>query len=244
MEILYGRNVARECLRARRRHVHRVMLADNVGAAAIITEITNLARAIDVPVRRAPRGHLDKLAKNHQGVILEVGRYPLVEIDDLLGQAGKRNEPPFIIALDHIEDPHNFGAILRTAEIVGVHGVVIPKKRSVGVTATVVSASAGAVEHMYVAQVSNVVRTLKNLKQENVWVVGLEDTPEAIIYNEAKLGGAIAVVVGSEGKGMSRLVRETCDFLIKLPMRGHIESLNASVACSLILYEIWRTRGF
>ncbi len=243
-EFLYGRNAARECLRARRRHVHKVMLADTVEPAAIIEEITELAKNLKIAVQRVARHQLDKVAKNHQGVVLQVGSYPTVNVEDILAQAAKLNEAPFLMILDHIEDPHNFGAMLRTAETVGVHGVVIPKKRSVGVTASVVSASAGAVEHIWVAEVSNVVQVLKKLKQENIWVVGVENTTEALIYSEADLTGAIAIVIGSEGKGMSRLVQETCDFLIKLPMRGQIESLNASVACSLILYEVWRSRAF
>ena len=243
-EFLYGRNAARECLRARRRHIHKVMLADTVEPATILEEITGLAKNFNISVQRVPRHQMDKIAKNHQGVVLQVGNYPIINVEDILAQAAKLNEAPFLMILDHIEDPHNFGAMLRTAETVGVHGVIIPKKRSVRVTAAVVSASAGAVEHVWVAQVPNVVQMLKKLKQENIWVVGVENTAEALIYSEANLTGAMAVVIGSEGKGMSRLVKETCDFLIKLPMRGKIEALNASVACSLILYEVWRSRGF
>jgi 23S rRNA (guanosine2251-2'-O)-methyltransferase len=243
-EILYGRNAARECLRARRRHVHKVMLADTVEPAAIIAEIVSLAGRSKVAVQNVPRKTLDNLAKGHQGVALEVGRYPTLAVEDILARAGKLNELPFIVVLDHLEDPHNVGAILRTAEVVGVHGVIIPKQRSASVTPAVVNASAGAAEHVWLAEVPNLAQTLTKLKQANVWVVGVEDTPGALLYNQADLTGAIAIVIGSEGKGMSRLVKETCDFLIKLPMRGHIESLNASVAGGLILYEVWRARGF
>ena len=175
---------------------------------------------------------------------LEVGRYPLFSVDDILERAVRLQEPPFIVVLDHLEDPHNLGAIIRTAEVVGVHGLVIPKQRSVGVTPTVVSASAVAGEHVWVAEGPNGVQALSKLKAVNVWVVGVENAPAARLYSQADLTGAIALVIGSEGKGMSRLVRETCDFLIKLPMRGQIESLNASVAAGLMLYEVWRTRGF
>ncbi|MBN1995694.1 MAG: 23S rRNA (guanosine(2251)-2'-O)-methyltransferase RlmB, partial [Anaerolineae bacterium] len=177
-------------------------------------------------------------------VALEVGHYPTVEIDDILARAKKSNDPPFIIALDHLEDPHNLGAILRTAEVVGGHGVLLPKQRSVDVTPAVISASAGAAEHIWVAKIPNLTQALQKLKQANVWVVGVENTPDALFYHQANLTGAIVVVVGSEGRGLSRLVKETCDFLIKLPMRGQIESLNASVACGLILYEVWRARQF
>ena len=243
-EILFGRNAARECLRARRRHIHQLMLADKVEESAIIKEIISLTGQTKIPVQRVPRKKLDSLGQQHQGVALEVGSYPTVDMEDLLVRAEKLDAPPFLIALDHIEDPHNLGAILRTAEVVGVHGVLLPKQRSVDVTPAVVRASAGAVEHMWVAKIPNLVQVLKKLKQSDVWVVGVENAPDALLYHQANLTGAIALVVGSEGRGMSRLVKETCDFLIKLPMRGQIESLNASVAGSLILYEVWRTRRF
>ena len=243
-EILYGRNAARECLRARRRHVHRVIMADNVQSSAIIEEITTLARRAKVPVQKTSKKEMDKITSGHQGVMLEVGRYVTVELEDILNQATKQGEPVFIVVLDHIEDPHNLGAILRTAEIVGVHGVVIPKQRAVGITPAVVNASAGAAEYILVAEVSNVVQTLKKLKEQDVWVAGVEGVPEATRYDQSNLSGNLAMVIGSEGQGMSRLVKETCDFLVKLPMRGQVESLNASVAAGLILYEVWRARGF
>jgi len=243
-EILFGRNAARECLRARRRHIHQLMLADKIEESAIIKEIISLAGQVKIPVQRIPRKKLDGLGQQHQGVALEVGSYPTVEVEDMLARTEKLDALPFLIALDHIEDPHNLGAILRTAEVVGVHGVLLPKQRSVDVTPAVVRVSAGAVEHMWVAKIPNLVQALKKLKQSDVWVVGVENTPDALLYHQANLTGAMALVVGSEGRGMSRLVRETCDFLIKLPMRGQIESLNASVASSLVLYEVWRARGF
>jgi 23S rRNA (guanosine2251-2'-O)-methyltransferase len=243
-EILFGRNAARECLRARRRHIHQLLLADGVEESAIIKEIIDLAGQNKIPLRRVPRKKLDSLGPQHQGVALEVGRYPTVEIEDILARAQKLEAPPFVVALDHIEDPHNLGAILRTAEVVGVHGVLLPKQRAADVTPAVVRASAGAAEHMWVAKIPNLVQVLKKLKKSEVWVVGVENTPDALFYHQANLTGAIALVVGSEGRGMSRLVQETCDFLIKLPMRGQIESLNASVASSLILYEVWRARDF
>jgi len=243
-ETLYGRNAARECLRARRRHIHKIIMADNLEASAIITEILDLAGQTKIPVQRVSRKKLDNLTRNHQGVALEVGQYPTVALEDILLRAEKSAEPAFVIALDHIEDPHNLGAILRTAEVVGVHGVLLPKQRAADVTPAVVSASAGAVEHVWIAKIPNLVQTLKKLKQNDIWVVGLENTPEALPFHQANLSGAIALVIGSEGRGMSRLVKETCDFLVKLPIRGQIESLNASVACGLILYEVWRARGF
>jgi len=243
-EILYGRNAARECLRARRRYIHNLLMADNVESSAIIREILELAGQLNISVQRVARKRLDNLANGHQGVAMEVGRYPTVTLEEILNRAAKQNEPPFILILDHIEDPHNLGAILRTAEIVGVHGVIIPKQRAAGITPTVVNASSGATEHMLVTETPNLVQILKKLKQENIWIAGIEHSPEALQYTDANLTGAIALVIGSEGRGLSRLVKETCDFLVKLPMRGRIESLNASVAGGLILYEVWRVREF
>ncbi|MCB0165211.1 MAG: 23S rRNA (guanosine(2251)-2'-O)-methyltransferase RlmB [Anaerolineae bacterium] len=244
MDILYGRNAARECLRARRRHVHELLVADNLQSSSMVDELVALAAQNRIPVKRVARKALDQLAQGHQGIVLKTGRYPTVEVEDMLHRAVKQNEPPFLIVLDHIEDPHNLGAILRTAEAVGVHGVILPKQRAAGVTPTVVNVSAGAVEHMWVAEVPNLAQMLKVLKQDNVWIAGVELDPTAQLFHKANLFGPLALVVGSEGKGLSRLVRETCDFLIKLPMRGQVESLNASVACSLILYEVWRARSF
>lgn len=243
-EILYGRNAARECLRARRRHVHKVLLAENVQSTGIVKEILDLAGQLNIPVQRVARKKLDDLGRGHQGVALEAGRYPLVNVEEILNRAAKQNEPPFILILDHIEDPHNLGAILRTAEVVGAHGVIIPKQRAAGITPAVVNASAGATEHMQVTETANLVQVIKELKQDNIWVAGVEHTPAAQQYAQANLAGAIALVIGGEGKGLSRLVKETCDFLVKLPMRGHVESLNASVAAGIILYEVWRARAF
>jgi 23S rRNA (guanosine2251-2'-O)-methyltransferase len=177
-------------------------------------------------------------------VALEVGNYPTVALDEILNRAKKLAAPPFIVALDHVEDPHNLGAILRTVEAVGAHGVLLPKQRAANVTPAVVKASAGAAEHVWIAQIPNLVRVLKDLKEANVWVVGVEDTSEAMLYHQANLAGSIVLVIGSEGRGMSRLVKETCDFLIKLPMQGRVGSLNASVAAGLALYEVWRARTF
>ena len=243
-EILYGRNAVRECLRARRRHVHRLLLAQNTKPSPVVNEITGLARQQKVPTHQIPRKELDKLAKGHQGLALETGAYITVPVDEILRIAAKQDEAPFIVVLDHIEDPHNLGAILRTAEIVGVHGAIIPRQRAAKITPAAVNASAGAVEHLPVAEVPNLVQTLKQLKQQNIWVAGLEYTAQAVPYHQANLNGALAVVIGSEGQGLSRLLTATCDFLVKLPMRGQTESLNASVAAALTLYEVWRARDF
>jgi 23S rRNA (guanosine2251-2'-O)-methyltransferase len=164
-----------------------------------------------------------------------------VEIEDIIARAKEKNEDPFIVILDHLEDPHNLGAILRTADAVGVHGVIIPKRRGVSVNSSVAKTSAGAVEFVPVARVANLVQAIGKLKELGCWVVGT-DAEAAEVFYTANLQGPLAIVVGSEGKGISRLVKENCDFTVKIPMAGRINSLNASVAASVILYEVYRQR--
>jgi len=242
-ELLYGRNAVRECLRAGRRKVYQVLLAEGVRESGIVAEIRDAARARGVALRRVERRKLDGLGEvNHQGVAAEVEGYPYADLEVMLRVAEEREEPPLLLLLDCLQDPQNFGALLRTAEAVGVHGIIIPKRRAVAVTPAVVNASAGAVEHLFIARVTNLVQAMERLKAADVWVAGLEDVPEAQLYHRADLNIPLALVVGSEGEGMRRLVRERCDFLIRLPMRGRISSLNASVAGSIALYEIWRQR--
>jgi len=178
----------------------------------------------------------------HQGVAVEASRYPYVEVDAILSAARKQVEPPFLLVLDLISDPQNLGTLLRTCEAVGVHGVVIQDRRAAAITPAAVRASSGAVEHLRVARVTNVARTLTTLKDTDVWVVGLDNSGEALRYDRADLRGGMALVVGSEGRGLRRLVRERCDFLVELPMVGQIGSLNAAVAGSIVLYEAWRQR--
>jgi 23S rRNA (guanosine2251-2'-O)-methyltransferase len=242
-ELLYGRNAVRECLRAGRRRVYKVLLAGGVRESGIVAEILDAARERGVASQRVERQQLDGLGDvNHQGVAAEVGAYPYSDPEAMLRAAEERGEPPLLLLLDCLQDPQNFGALLRTAEAVGVHGVIVPKRRAVAVTPAVVNASAGAVEHLLVARVTNLVQAMDRLKAADVWGVGLEDVPEAQLYHQAALNMPLALVVGSEGEGIRRLVREQCDFLINLPMRGRIGSLNASVAGSIALYEIWRQR--
>lgn len=243
-EVLYGRQPVRECLRAHRRHIHRLLLGEGVKETGIITEILTLARELNVPVARVPRTYMENLSDAAQGVSLEVGAYPYVSVKEILKSAHKHGEQPFLLVLDHLQDPHNFGALVRTAEAVGVHGVIIPERRAVGVTPAVVSASAGASEHMRIAQVTNLVRALRELKAEGVWIVGLEDIPSSLPYYVADLNRPLALLIGAEGIGISRLARETCDMVIRLPMRGHVQSLNASVAGGIALYTAWAARGF
>jgi len=197
-----------------------------------------------VPIQRVERRQLDRIGDfKHQGVAAEVSQYPYVELEAILAEADQRQETPWLLMLDCLQDPQNFGALLRTAEIIGVHGVVIPKRRAVGITPAVVNSSAGATEHLLVAQVTNLVRTMETLKARGLWIVGLEDVPQAQPHYQSDLTMPLALVVGSEGRGIGRLVRETCDILIRLPMRGSISSLNVAVAGSIALYEVWRQRG-
>lgn len=243
-EFLYGRHAARECFRARRRHIHKLILAQGVQDSELIVELQQLARSLGVPVQRVARSELDRRGAGHQGVLLEVGRYPTVALDELIGRAQRSGEAPFLFAPDHIEDPQNLGAMLRTAEAVGVHGVVMARRRAAGITPAVVSASAGAAEHVWVSVVPNLAQALQALKAAGLWLVGLEAAPAARPYHEVDLDLPLVLVVGSEGRGLSRLVADRCDFLIKFPMRGQVGSLNASVAAALALYEVWRARRF
>ena len=243
-EILYGRNSVREALRAGRRKIYKLVLAQGTKETGIVAEIATLANKGGVPIQRVERRQLDRLGDfKHQGVAAEAGPYPYVELEEMLAEADQRQEMPLLLVLDCLQDPQNFGALLRTAEIAGVHGVVIPKRRAVGITPAVVNSSAGATEHLLVARVTNLVRTMEELKSKGFWIVGLEDVPQAQPYHQSDLKMPLALVVGSEGRGMGRLVRENCDILIRLPMRGNISSLNVAVAGSIALYEVWRQRG-
>lgn len=172
----------------------------------------------------------------------QVDSYPYVPPAEVLQRAREVGEPPLVLALDVLQDPQNLGTLLRTAEAVGVHGVILPRHASVGITAAVVSSSAGACEHLLVAR-DNLAQCLGWLKENGLWVVGLEASPQAVLLEEVDLGQPLVLVVGSEGEGMRKLVRQRCDFLVRLPMRGRVESLNAAVAGSLALYAIWAARG-
>jgi 23S rRNA (guanosine2251-2'-O)-methyltransferase len=242
-EILYGRNVACESLRAGRRKFYKLVLAEGVRQTDAVGQIVFLAEQTGVPVDRTERRNLDRLGNiHHQGVVLETSEYPYSSRDDILAAAKARGEAVFLLLLDLLQDPQNVGSLLRTAEAVGVHGVVIQRRRAVGITPAVVHTSVGAVEHLLVAQVTNLVDAIGMLKAHDVWVAGLEALRGAQPYHEADLNGPLAVVVGSEGEGLRRLVRERCDFLLRLPMFGQVTSLNAAVAGSVVLYEALRQR--
>jgi 23S rRNA (guanosine2251-2'-O)-methyltransferase len=239
---LEGRNPILEALRAGRTF-NKILVAKGEREGSI-KQIMAIAREKGIVVQEADRRNLDSISitKAHQGIIAYVSIKEYVELDDILKVAEAKGEPPFIVILDEIADANNFGSILRTADAVGVHGVVIPKRRAVGLTSTVAKASAGAVEYVPVARVANLAQTIEYLKKQNVWVVGTDQTGEKEFYN-SDLKGPIALVIGSEGQGMGRLIREKCDFVVNIPMKGNISSLNAAVAGAVVMYEISKQRG-
>jgi 23S rRNA (guanosine2251-2'-O)-methyltransferase len=242
-EILCGRQPVRETLRAGRRQVYRLLLAEGVRPVDIIEQILAMAEQSNVPVQKVQRRDLDKLGgeANHQGLAAEVSGYPYVDLTQLADPSSPAGDS-FLLLLDHVQDPQNLGSLLRTAEAAGVHGLVIPTRRAAPVTPAAVRASAGAAEHVRVARVTNLVRAMETLKAGGVWLAGLDVVPHAQPYTQADLSGPLGLVVGSEGSGLARLVRVTCDFLIRLPMHGQVESLNASVAGAVALYEVRRQR--
>lgn len=241
-EFIYSRNAVYETLRAKRRDVFRVEIAEGVQVKSKLTVILALASQRKIQVVKAPRARLDKIHENNQGIIAEVGKYPYGDLLDIFDRAREKNEPLFVLLLDSLNDPQNFGALLRTAEAIGVHGVVIPLAHTVEVTPAVVNASSGASEHLLIAR-SNLAQAIDALKEENVWIVGLDQNGEMIgAKTQRHLTGAVALVVGSEGEGIRQLTRAKCDIVLKLPMRGQIESLNAAVAGSVALYLAYLAR--
>lgn len=234
-ETLVGRNAILEVLRARRRKIRRLRVAKGAREAGALAEILELAARQAIPVVRVERAELEGTGGKSHGVGAEVDPYPYVALEDILGEAEIRGVPPFLLMLDVLQDPQNVGTVLRTAEAVGVSGVVLPLGRAVGVTPAVVSASAGASEHLLIAA-ENLATAIDRLRDYGVKVVGLEAGAESQPLDRVALDGPLALVVGSEGKGLRRLVRERCDVLASLPMSGRIASLNAAVAGSIALY--------
>ncbi|HNK63588.1 MAG TPA: 23S rRNA (guanosine(2251)-2'-O)-methyltransferase RlmB [Anaerolineales bacterium] len=238
-ELIYSRNAVHEVLRAKRRPIFSIEIAEGAQEKGKLAEIIKLAGQQKVKITRVPRGKLDKVHQNHQGVVLEAGEYPYADVTDILD--GTKGELPFILILDSLQDPQNFGTLIRTAEAVGVHGIVIPLARAVAVTPAVVNASSGASEHMLIAQ-ANLSQTIEALKQNDIWVVGLDQAGAEIEAGSRHLKGAVGLVVGSEGEGLHELTRKKCDIVLKLPMKGSIESLNAAVAGSVALYLAYLSR--
>jgi 23S rRNA (guanosine2251-2'-O)-methyltransferase len=240
-EWVYGRNAVLEVLQARRREVFKLLLATGLEEKGRVQEIIRLAAARKCALERVPKERLAKLGDNPQGVALEVSGYPYVDIADILARAQNRGEDLFVLALDMIQNPQNLGTLLRSAEAAGVHGVIIPQHRAAEVTPAVVNSSSGASEHMLIVP-ANLASALEELKQAGAWVVGLDGGAGSQPVEKIHLDGPIVIVVGNEGEGMRALVREKCDFLLGLPMRGNIESLNAAVAGSIALYQVVFTR--
>ncbi|MGI6778123.1 MAG: 23S rRNA (guanosine(2251)-2'-O)-methyltransferase RlmB [Acetivibrionales bacterium] len=240
-DILGGRNPVLEALKSDR-SINKILIAKGYREGSI-NQIIALAKEKGVVVQEVEKTKLDNMSEGlrHQGVIALAAIKDYVEVEDILKIAEERGEPPFVIILDGIKDSYNLGSILRTADAVGAHGVIIPKRRAVGLTPAVSKASAGAVEYVPVARVTNIVQTIEYLKRENIWVVGTDHSGTDPFY-KSDLKGPIALVIGSEGEGMSRLTTESCDFIVKIPMKGQISSLNAAVAGAIILYEILKQR--
>lgn len=240
-EWITGRNPVYETLQARRRQPFRLRVAEGAEIKSRLAEIFKQCEVRRLPVERVPRSQLDHLSDSHQGVALEVSAYPYAALQDILAEASNRQEELFILALDALQNPQNLGVLLRTAEAVGVHGVIIPLAHTAEITPAVVGASSGASEHLRIAR-ANLAQSLTALKEAGAWIIGLEGSPQAMPVEQARLDGPLVVVVGSEGEGLRTLVRKSCDLLVRLPMRGRVESLNAAVAGSVILYLALRAR--
>ena len=236
--LLVGRNPIREALKAGR-DMEKLLVAKGelIGSAR---EIVAMAREQKVIVQEVDRAHLDAMAPGHQGLIAIVSAYAYKTVDDMLALAKERGEAPFLVILDGVTDPHNLGAIIRSAECAGAHGVIIPERRAVGLTPAAVKASAGAVEYLPVARVTNLGNTIEALKERNIWVYAADMEGED--YASVKFDGAVALVIGAEGEGVSRRVLECCDKTVSLPLRGHLDSLNASVAAGVLMYAVMRSR--
>ncbi len=242
-EWIYGRNPVYEVLRAGRRQVNRMWVAQGIEQKGNLVSAIKLARKRGVVVENPPRRQFDRFGKNNQGVAIETNEYQYSELADIFTAAERTGRQPFILILDALQDPQNLGTLLRTAEAVGVHGVILPHRRTATITPSVVTASSGASEHLLVVQF-NLAQAIAALKDNDIWVAGLEGGTEAQTPDQLNLSGPLALVVGNEGKGMRRLVRDSCDLLMRLPMRGQVESLNAAAAGSIALYLAWSARGY
>lgn len=241
-DLIEGRNAVTEALRAGR-NIDKIYIAKGE-VDKTLGHIASKARNMGIVVVEADRRKLDSMSVTHahQGVVALAAVREYSSIDDILRIAEERGEPPFVIVCDEISDPHNLGAIIRTAECAGAHGIIIPKRRSAGLTSIVGKTSAGAAEHMAVARVANLPAAIKELKNRGLWVYGTAADAQSSMW-DTDLSGSICLVIGSEGDGMGRLVTENCDFLVSIPMRGKVNSLNASAAASVLMYEVLRQRG-
>ncbi len=240
-EYIIGRNPVLEALKSER-DINKIWIAEGSQKGSM-GQIIELAKEKKVLVQFVPKKKIDGMGVGiHQGVVAAVAAYQYAELDDLFAVAEKRNEAPFFLILDELEDPHNLGSIMRTADATGAHGIIIPKRRSVALTATVAKASTGAIEYIPVARVTNLARTVEELKDRGLWIVGT-DAKGSDDYRNLDGNMSIGIIIGSEGKGMSRILKEKCDFLVHMPMVGKVTSLNASVAASILMYEVFRKRN-
>lgn len=239
-EQIEGRNAVLEAFRSGK-CVDKLFILDGCQDGPVRT-IAREARKTDTIINYVSKERLDQLSETraHQGVIAQVAAYEYSTVEEILARAEEKGEPPFLILLDNVEDPHNLGAIIRTANLAGAHGVIIPKRRAVGLTSTVAKTSAGAINYTPVAKVTNIVRTIEELKEKGIWFVCADMGGETMY--DLDLTGPMGLVIGNEGEGVSRLVREACDFIASIPMKGDIDSLNASVAAGVLAYEIVRQR--
>jgi 23S rRNA (guanosine2251-2'-O)-methyltransferase len=234
-EWITGRNPVYEVLRAKRRHLIRLWIAQGANLQGRLAEILQIAQDIGLPIEQVVRSRLDDIDPHHQAVALETGGYPFSDLESIIANAQRKNEALFVLLLDQIQDPQNLGTLLRSAEAFGVHGVILPLARAASVTPAVVNSSSGATELLEIAQ-HNIAQAIDRVKEAGGWIVGLEDSPTAQPPTSIDLKGGIGIVVGNEAQGLRRLVREKCDFLMRLPMQGRIDSLNAAVAGSIALY--------
>lgn len=241
-DIVEGRNAVLELLDSDR-DINKIFVQSGERHGSI-NKIIAIAKENKVVVTEVEKSKLDFMSKtkNHQGVIAVVPPFNYCEVEDILEYAKSKNEDVFILILDGIEDPHNLGSIIRTAETAGVHGIIIPKRRTITVNSTVAKVSAGAVEHMKIARVNNITDTIRKLKENGLWIIGTDGSATTLYYNQ-DLKGDIAIVIGSEGFGMSRLVKENTDMLVKIPMKGKVTSLNASVSAGIVMYEAVKQRN-
>ena len=240
-EWITGRNPVYEALRAKRRQAFRLLVAKGIKPEGQLPQILQIAQARRLPIEEVPRAQLDALANHHQGVALEASSYPYAALEDLLVNSQRQPEPPFFLLLDALQDPQNLGSLLRTAEAMGVHGVVLPSRQAAQITPAVVHASSGASEHLLIAQY-NLAQAIERMKQLDIWIYGLDQAPSSKTPAELRFDVGLALVVGNEGTGMRQLVRQSCDELLRLPMVGKIESLNAAVAGSIALYLVRQAR--
>lgn len=244
-DFLYGRQAVRESLRAGRRRPFCLYIVEGLKPTPIINDIIGAAKQAHIPHRTLPRHDLARLVHTeaHQGVALETSAYPYTPIEAIFARAQAQQRPPLMLILDLLQDVHNVGSLLRAAEAAGVHGVLLQERRAASITPDTVNTSSGAAEHLHIARVTNLARTLATLKERGLWLAGLEGVPVAQPYTTVDMTVPLGIIVGSEGQGVRRLVREQCDWLIALPMYGQIESLNAATAGAIALYEVVRQRN-